>query len=747
MTTIVDLPEVPEVDEIATLDQYMAKYGPLLGRQIRERLKPLHTPGVDPLLPTDTLRKPFDAQSHVISAGVKHLRKNKALIVCGQMGTGKTLLAQTIFHTLSNGKPYRGLVFCPPHLVKKWGRELTETLPLCVVHIVSSWSDLTKLRNRPKPQGPEWWVISQNTAKLGPSRVPAFGQHIVSKGKRNKGHIYCPCCTTSGGHAVALETEDPKTDMPEPITADQLKKKKHNCENCGEPLWQWSGKVRRWPGASYISRQLRGMFDYLIIDEAHQEKGADTAQGNAAGTLISACRKVIAMTGTLIGGQADHLRTLLFRLNPRTLVEAGYKWGDYMPFSEAYGRIERRVTREGSRDYSVANRCSRGSSGKSAKYVRPGIMPTLFSDHLVGQTIFLSLEEISDHLPQLTESVHPIAMDAEMSAAYSELESVLVAEVKQMAVKGDKRLLGAMLQALLCYPDKPFDCKSIGYHDTDEDGAKSWHHVIAPQNLDPKTIRPKEQALIDDCLREKAEGRQVWVFTTMTDQRDVCERLQIQMMCAGLRTMVLRSSVEPKEREAWIAKWGPQCDVVISHPQLVETGLELFDKAGGHNFCTLSWYLTGYNLFTLRQASARHFRIGQTRECRTKYFYYDGTMQSRAMTLMGQKLSAAQAIEGKFSSEGLVAMAGEEGSMEMALAKALVDKIADSGDAVRAWSKLTGPAPAAPPVTMPEIREMPKTAAKTPKLTIESPKVFKPAKRGQFLMDFRPGNQLALTFD
>jgi hypothetical protein len=37
---------------------------------------------------------------------------------------------------------------------------------------------------------------------------------------------------------------------------------------------------------------------------------------------------------------------------------------------------------------------------------------------------------------------------------------------------------------------------------------------------------------------------------------------------------------------------------------------------------------------------------------------------------MGRKLSAAQALEGKFSSDGLVAMAGDDG-MEVALAKSL----------------------------------------------------------------------------
>ena len=61
-----------------------------------------------------------------------------------------------------------------------------------------------------------------------------------------------------------------------------------------------------------------------------------------------------------------------------------------------------------------------------------------------------------------------------------------------------------------------------------------------------------------------------------------------------------------------------------------------------------AFYETGYNLFTLRQASRRSWRIGQKEACRIVYFYYEGTMQDRAMALMGKKLTAAQALEGIF---------------------------------------------------------------------------------------------------
>jgi len=50
-------------------------------------------------------------------------------------------------------------------------------------------------------------------------------------------------------------------------------------------------------------------------------------------------------------------------------------------------------------------------------------------------------------------------------------------------------------------------------------------------------------------------------------------------------------------------------EVVICHPKLVETGLDLLA------FPTLYFYETGYSLHTLRQASRRSWRIGQRHAC------------------------------------------------------------------------------------------------------------------------------------
>jgi hypothetical protein len=140
--------------------------------------------------------------------------------------------------------------------------------------------------------------------------------------------------------------------------------------------------------------------------------------------------------------------------------------------------------------------------------------------------------------------------------------------------------------------------------------------------------------------------------------------------------------VDTSKREAWYArqiKEGVQ--VVISHPKLVETGLDLLD------FPTILFYESGYSLHTLRQASRRSWRIGQRRPVRVKFLCYEGTMQTACLCLMGKKLLVALTMQGKFAGEGLQNI-DEDDDMLSAMARELVERngIGETADAV--WKAL-----------------------------------------------------------
>ena len=121
--------------------------------------------------------------------------------------------------------------------------------------------------------------------------------------------------------------------------------------------------------------------------------------------------------------------------------------------------------------------------------------------------------------------------------------------------------------------------------------------------------------------------------------------------------------------------------VLITNPRCVETGLDL------NAFTTIIFYSMGYNLFTLRQASRRSWRINQTAPKVEVYMlYYADTMQAKAIKLMASKLAVAGIIEGTFSEEGLAAMSDVR-DMTSQMAKELAAGIRDNVEDIAAAFK------------------------------------------------------------
>lgn len=154
------------------------------------------------------------------------------------------------------------------------------------------------------------------------------------------------------------------------------------------------------------------------------------------------------------------------------------------------------------------------------------------------------------------------------------------------------------------------------------------------------------------------------------------------LLCIGYRTEILTPQIATDKREDWVnkrVKSGLQ--VLITNPRCVETGLDL------NAFTTIIFYSMGYNLFTLRQASRRSWRINQTAPRVEVYMlYYADTMQAKAMKLMASKLAVAGIIEGTFSEEGLAAMSDVKdltSQMAKELALGIRDNVEDIAAAFR----------------------------------------------------------------
>lgn len=648
-----------------TLNEYLERYGGLLASQAKEQAAPLQHFGEDDLPIAHLLRQPIRTQRDVIAAGAKALCRQRGIVLSCQMGTGKTYLSQAIVESHEHGKPYRCLVMCPPHLVDKWKREIQMTIPKAGVVILEDYRQLTRCRRWVKPIRTTWWIMSTSKAKLGPGWKAASTPRRVTKiaGRLTKCQspriVHCPDCNATV----------PKTLVKGYVslsTIADLEKERRTCPECGGALYQWQHKPDRWPLATFIHRRLKGFFRYFVADESHQAKSDETAAGLAFGSLAAACDKTICLTGTLLGGYAWHVRPLMFRIAPQSLVTEGLEWKGEGAFNERYGRFEKIVheTRGGG----VSHRQSRGKATTStARYVRPGVMPTLYARHLIGNTIFLDLDQVGQDLPPLTHHLRGVPMDPDLEEAYRYVEGSIKGALQAMGRRKNRALVSTMLHTLMSYPDHPYGWKEIGY--CDDEGA--WVHVCDPPNL-PDRVRGKEQMLLDYVQEQGRQQRKAWVYYTYTEKPPVGDRLARLL---GPTCGHLKSNVETRHREQWIIANGPKYAAMLSHPQLVETGLDFFDHAGTYNFPSIVFYETGYNLFTVMQAAGRAWRIGQKQPCETSFLYWEGTMQEKCVRLMGRKQQASKAVEGKFSAEGLAAMLDGHDSLEMELAASLADMI------------------------------------------------------------------------
>ncbi len=695
------------MQELDTIFSYLKEFANDLGERIVDAFPPLY--GTDespsPLL-KKLLRQPLPAQVLAVMGMARHLQTADSTKLVAECGTGKTLMSVATCYVHAAGKPFTSLVMCPPHLTKKWAREVFQTVPSVRVFFIE---DMRNAGDPKKPHGVVEVILRNGKIErkgLGVSltRLRQMGRagwksfcpetcfFILSKEKGKLSYFWRHAFSTavSGPHlgsVIGIDSGRPVEDSAGGhLSKDsfQLAKKSevirrsHGGTAMHSALWQADkAKIQRVAPLEYMGRYMRRFFDYSIADELHQLAG-DTAQGNGLAVLARVARKTIGMTGTLTGGYADDVYNILYRMDAPRMARDGYVWGGEgrKLFQSTYGVQEEVVKR-----LVTDNSCSKASKPSVTIKRKPGCSPVLFGRYLMESTAFVSLEDISAHLPSYTETVLPVAMDDELSKEYTAVEDAIKDALKRYP--RNSSLTSIMLNTLLCYPDHPFGYSTLIAKVKDKQtGLMFPVEVCEPASLDYGVLREKERSLLEDVKAELAEGRRVQVFATFTGEHDVAARLRWVFEQEHLRVAVLRSSVPTEAREAWYAaRLAEGVQVVICHPRLVETGLDLLD------FPTIYFYETGYSLHTLRQASRRSWRIGQKWDVRIKFLLYSGTMQEKQVSLMGRKMLVALMLEGKMSGEGLDGYE-EDDDMMTSLVRELLDegRVGESADAV--WKSL-----------------------------------------------------------
>ncbi|MCI9439536.1 MAG: hypothetical protein HFH85_20760 [Lachnospiraceae bacterium] len=420
--------------------------------------------------------------------------------------------------------------------------------------------------------------------------------------------------------------------------------------------------VRKFAPSRYIKKYLKGYFDFAVFDEAHEYKGGGSAQGMAMNDLVKASSRQLALTGTIAGGYANHFFYLLYRLDPAKMKGMGFSYGaeGERKFVMKYGTVstEYEVGDEQEGSY---NSMSRGRQLGSPK-CKPGISLRIFTDFLLDKAVFLNLSDMSSFLPPLVEKVECIPIEDDICSEYNSVRERL----KKAMYEKDlgKSILGAFLQFSLSYTDKPYGRSDIL---SPVDGKVVADIPDLSYLVSDGRLLNKEKRLCELVSEEISEDRNVFVYCEYTGvgEANVTHRLlKILSENCGLRKReveILESSFpSAEEREAWMHERASKgVRVFITNPKCVKTGLDFlfYHKGTMYNFPTIIFYQYGYDLFTMWQASRRHYRLNQVRECRTFYLLSDRTVQLDALEMVASKQVATSAIQGHFSSEGLCAMA------------------------------------------------------------------------------------------
>lgn len=417
----------------------------------------------------------------------------------------------------------------------------------------------------------------------------------------------------------------------------------------------------------FIKRYLpQGFFGLLIGDEGHEFKNEGSAQGQAFGVLARKCRKALLLTGTLMGGYADDLFYLLWRLNPRAMIEDGFGYNARnslatasLAFMREHG-VVKDIYKECERDEG-AHRTAKGRQITHRTAKGPGFGPKGIMRFVVPMTAFVRLKDIDpDVLPPYDERFDEVPMEETQGELYARLETILKGELRTALRKGDHSLLGVVLNALLAWPDCAFRAETVMHPHT--------RRVLAslPAIAGEGEPLPKEHRLIEICRRTKAAGRRTLVYTVYTGTRDTSARLKQMLEAEGFKVGVLRASVDAAQREDWLADQVERgVDVVVTNPELVKTGLDMLE------FPTIVFMQSGYNVYTLQQASRRSWRIGQRLPVEVHFLGYAGSAQMACLELMSKKIAVSQSTSGDTPDSGLDVLNQSGDSIEVALAKRL----------------------------------------------------------------------------
>lgn len=586
-----------------------------------------------------SLIDPLPLQREVVRALAEGFNHKQALFLIGQPGSGKTLMGTWLSRHM-NAK--RTLVQCPPHLIEQWAKEITDAYPSMRIKTIpdpamrsAGMTDLAYLQKLHRSGDFDYLIVSREAVKFGlPVRRELHKSSCA--GGKVKYRVICPRCSV---------------DIEEKAIAKYIMKPR--CQACGEPLYTYHRDGNARPMlANYMRKYMRGFFSLGLFDEAHELKAEDSLQGEAFGKLAG-ITKSLCLTGTLMGGLATDVNSILFRTNPQDMVEFGFGHGSTNAFVKEYGTQER-ITRN-----------SMDLSGKDKKKVtiktKPGMSPRFVGDLLLDKAVFVRLSDFAVHLPLMTEIPIVCAMHPALQTGYDKLFGGMRTD-RNGKKKKQFRVRSSVAHHLLSWPDLHRDVRLTAVR---PDGEVFVYMEVPGVDL-PLGATEKEQRLVEICQEAKRNGKKILIYTEHTRKHDIQPRISELLMEHGMKTAILRSGKGTRGRLQWIREIAGSIDALILHPGLISLGSNLPE------FPYIAFMDTGISTFRLRQAAMRSMRLSQKEpEIKVFYLYTRDTAQQDLLSIMAKKVEVSLMVEGEMQEGGLIAMSEEGDSILTELAKIL----------------------------------------------------------------------------
>lgn len=262
MTTIANTttsaPLATQPTSVIALAEFVKDFGTALRAAVDQQNPPVfHPEDTCPLrdaVMDGLLRAPFPAQREAVQALAALLfdHAEKAAVMNGEMGVGKTQIAIcTAAVAQTEGYP-RTLVISPPHLVYKWRREIKETVPNARVWVLNGADTLARLlqlRHWVKAgetrDVPEFFVLGRVRMRMGYEWQHAFATTRLRGRHEDSGETYshevlaCPRCGTVYRNADGYPFRHTQH-LPEQRLACQHVHRDADgkaLKVCGEQLW------------------------------------------------------------------------------------------------------------------------------------------------------------------------------------------------------------------------------------------------------------------------------------------------------------------------------------------------------------------------------------------------------------------------------------------------------------------------------------------------------------------------------